>query len=188
MASGGNSPLEPCRPSSKDRRSSSCGYAQQRAIVHRVEENDSLFIPRSTSSQSDIANHRWHASSNLDPFELAPAKKPSDPASGDQKGNVAPSVPGSSRAIREFKGRTQSLVPPEEPVTNAIVSPSGEIAAPVSTPNSVPRGGLTVSLTARFSTTSGCPRWATVQPSASPTTNKAAATPQIQRGPACEVP
>src|SRR5271170_4950803 len=60
-------------------------------------------------------------------FNLAPAKKPTDRLSGDQKGKVAPSVLASMCASGAFKGRTQIMFLPSEPAaTRAIDVPSGD--------------------------------------------------------------
>src|SRR5262249_22117073 len=50
--------------------------------------------------------------------------------SGDQKGNVAPSVPESSRAAVPSSGRTHKPVFPLADATYAAVLPSGEMARP----------------------------------------------------------
>src|SRR5262245_15183212 len=61
-------------------------------------------------------------------LSLPSAKNPSDRLSGDQKGKVAPSVPGSGRAERESRGRSHNRDWLPSVATNAIVRPSGEIA------------------------------------------------------------
>jgi hypothetical protein len=60
-------------------------------------------------------------------FSLPSAKKPRARLSADQKGNIAPSVPGSAWAVGPSKGRSQSRLRPSSPLaTNAIRWPSGE--------------------------------------------------------------
>src|SRR5947209_19554957 len=62
-------------------------------------------------------------------FSLFSAKNPRDVLSGDQKGNIAPSVPGIMRASRESMGRTQIAVFPLASVAvTAMVAPAVESA------------------------------------------------------------
>jgi hypothetical protein len=46
---------------------------------------------------------------------LPSAKRATKRLSGDQKGKVAPSVPGSGCAVSESKGRSQNRIPPRVP-------------------------------------------------------------------------
>src|SRR5512138_695291 len=65
-------------------------------------------------------------------FSLASAKNPRNRLSGDQNGNVAPSVPASDRGFKASSSRIQSdrLSSTVKP-TNAIRLPSGETASDV---------------------------------------------------------
>src|ERR1700688_3059110 len=66
-------------------------------------------------------------------FSCPPAKNPMNWLSGDQKGWLAPSVPGSAWAVWESRERIQSDMPDEPikvgplPATNASLLPSGEM-------------------------------------------------------------
>src|SRR5215471_17243706 len=61
-------------------------------------------------------------------WSLPPAKNPRYRESGDQKGRVVPSVPGSGCAASALRGRTQIWVLPSASVAlKASVWPSGEI-------------------------------------------------------------
>src|SRR5262249_21081238 len=72
-------------------------------------------------------------------LSLASAKNPSERLSADQKGSIAPSVPGSGLAEGESRERSHSMVFPVASVApKAKVRPSGEIAgAPPKYPESV---------------------------------------------------
>ena len=59
-------------------------------------------------------------------LSLPCAKNPRFRPSGDQNGNVAPSVPGIGRASSESSGRTQRRVGPPSSLTKARLRPSGE--------------------------------------------------------------
>src|SRR5215813_8490733 len=61
-------------------------------------------------------------------FSFPSAKKPTNWLSGDQKGIDAPSVPGKGRPEADSRGRTHNFDCPSDVATNAIFSPSGEIA------------------------------------------------------------
>ena len=62
-------------------------------------------------------------------FSCPPAKKPSDPPSGDQKGAKAPSVPATGCAVVVLSARSQSCAGFRSPAaTNAMCEPSGESA------------------------------------------------------------
>src|SRR6185295_7326899 len=80
-------------------------------------------------------------------FNLPSAKNSSDRPSGDQKADVAPSVPVTGRASKADKGRSQIRVGPAGAVaTRASWDPSGERARKVfSGPftNADPTGGET---------------------------------------------
>src|SRR5580698_2008002 len=80
-------------------------------------------------------------------LSLPSAKNPRERLSGDQKGKVALSVPGSSRASTVLVGRTQSAILPSVPVAaNARDAPSGDATGgPAESPvrlNVVFSGGL----------------------------------------------
>ncbi len=97
-----------------------CGSRERTGSLHPV--------PRRRRDRA--VRRKLSASSRLrgrSSFSLPSAKNPRERLSGDQKGKIAPSVPGSACASSEFMGRTQSAVLPSAPVAaNAMDAPSGE--------------------------------------------------------------
>src|SRR5262245_22624178 len=61
-------------------------------------------------------------------FNLPDAKNPTDLLSGDQNGNVPPSVPASTRGVDEARGRTQIMGVFFKEATKASSRPSGDTA------------------------------------------------------------
>ena len=88
-------------------------------------------------------------------FSLPPAKKATNWLSGDQKGNVPPSVPCIGRASPLASGRSQIWNAAWAPATNTMLRPSGEIAncaarpvpPPAGPPKTVFSGGAIVNWT-----------------------------------------
>src|SRR5947209_10750199 len=63
-------------------------------------------------------------------LSLRSAKNPTERLSGAQNGQQASSVPESTVAVEDARGRNQSMGRPRESDMNASVRPSGEIADP----------------------------------------------------------
>src|SRR5580765_3431891 len=61
-------------------------------------------------------------------FSAVPEKKPIEWPSGDQNGNVPPSVPGSGCAVANANDRNHRREPPALEAANTICRPSGERA------------------------------------------------------------
>src|SRR5262245_28821332 len=99
------------------------------------------------------------------------AKNPIDRLSGDQKGAVAPSVPGNGRADDESMDRTHNCAWVAPFATNTIFNPSGDIASDGSR-----LGGVLIS--SRTSPVFGAVR---MSQTARPTTSDAPTTaPQVR--------
>src|SRR5664279_6252946 len=82
-------------------------------------------VPPRPSATSQTANGEPLLRSIV--FSFVSAKNPSERLSGDQKGKIAFSVPGITRASSTFMGRTPSAVFPSAPVAaNAMDVPSGD--------------------------------------------------------------
>src|SRR5215471_3469162 len=122
------------------------------------------------------ANACTDASFTSTDFSFVSAKNPRDLPSGDQKGNVAPSVPCMGRASTEFIGRTQIIVLPSAPVAvNASDVPSVEATGgPALSParfSDIFSGGL---ITVRMERAGGVGRCSS-QPTAAPSSSAASA-------------
>lgn len=111
-------------------------------------------------------------------FSLPGTKKPTDRLSGDQNGNVAPSVPSSGWAVSAESGRTHSsLLPESSPALKTSRVPSGERTAPPVAPlktNCVFSGGRMKERTVRGRTDAARSQatanpTASTRPSAAPT-------------------
>ena len=116
-------------------------------------------------------------------FNWPSAKNPRERLSGDQKGKIAPSVPGSARASSEFMERIQSAVLPSSPVAaKAIDAPSGErTSGPAASPvrlSVVLSGGL---MTARILFSDGWKRGRKLPATSASTTEMTIAIAQPSR-------
>ncbi len=98
-------------------------HAKQRTADGSPEHNHAVAVPGPTRWKRRIGKRLGGPAPSLTSvlLSLPPAKKPTERLSGDQKGSAAPSVPGSTRAVRESSRRTHSRgVPSEADATNTI--------------------------------------------------------------------
>ena len=103
---------------------------EERTIRAGREEDHAVSIPGAAARRPHVAENFRVAAGDRDLLSLPTEKNASDRLSGDQKGCVAPLVPGKARVLKESMAATHRglAVPAESVSTIASIRPFGEIA------------------------------------------------------------